>query len=1570
MKTNVYLFAIFIALFLTTISVDAQQSLPYETDFDTYPPTGWTASMGILSSNVTLSGTESGWVYADFTNATTTTGAARVNIYHTNTDWMFSPSINLAGGINTHLDFDIGLTLYGTTGSATLFPDDSVAVVISTDGGSTWSNADTLIVWTGSRGDPISNVGQHVSIDLSSYSGIVKFGFYTSSSIQNSDLNVYIDNFKVRSIVANNLAAKMLINPTGGFEMNTTMPISLNVKNCGTVAQSSYLISYSLDSGATFISQTIATALLPGIDTTIVFSTTIDLSNIDSIDLIATVANTGDQITANDTTHNVVTNFRLPYTENFDSYSQDNTPNGWHFIYPSQNSYTGLVNSASSTHSGAMFLNIRNDHTVSGLQVATLPPIYSNLSQLVLKMWAKSSQANQKLCVGVMTDINDSTTFTLIDTILVSDTYKQYIVNLSAYTGTGKYITFKHPLTYSYRSYSIDDIEVYKPVANDLSLISVEGISSEIDIPAKNLLVSIYNNGLVAQSGIDVSYSIDGGANYITENISATINPGDTLDYVFTSSVTLPSGITKILAAVSNSGDLLPFNDSASISVNNFAIPYIEGFENSTSDQLPDGWTLLDITGVTNAYAYSFNGSWASHTGDYSLELSNTNANSGNLILIMPKDNSTSGVSTKTLKLWLKSSSNQSIIVGVISDITDTNTFVAVDTIAVPSTYSEFTIDFSTYTGTGKYVAFKHDLTAQYSSYYFDDIKYYKPLQNDITTKSIVVPSKTICESTTFEFSAVFNNNGTATQNSVAVTAVITNPNGLITTLNANIGSLAKLASDTITFSSVDVTVYGVYNIQVYSSLATDGDKSNDTVTTSFELVAPLALDYIEDFENNTTNWNLVTFNTSPSQGLSSTGLYHNFYSSNPTASAITNKKIGPITSDAQLVFSYRIKNLDDVATVLEGDKFFFIISTDCGVTFDTIYTIKATNHTPTTNWTSMQFPLTSYVGNNIIIGIKGQHSGNGDYIFNLDNFGVSTPTSFELGNDTTICDNSNFILGMDYVSGYTYLWTVNSDTIANTTSKESADIAGVYTVEVNSPLGTIHDTITITMKTSTACSFTGLASNYCNNEASITLVGTPANGTFSGNGISGSSFDPTTADIGTQPITYTFTNANGCTTTADSNVEVYISPIADMTAATSICQGDSIMISAATNFKTPALFFSMYIEGSGNNKALEVCNSTNTSINLEEYVIRTNYNGSNWSGLYTFPTGATVTAGDVYVIANNQADAAIIAEADEQLAYNGGGYLVGFNGNDVRGLFKIENGTDTVLIDIIGRLDMVNPGAGWDVAGVTAATKDHSLVRKPNFVAGSTDWNMIAGTDAASSQYIVNAKNDFTGIGSHTFNAVVNNDTYLWNTGETISGFYVKPTATTTYNVTISNTHCTETGNVAIAVNAYPVVDLGADQTILWTAGSVTLDAANAGMTYIWSTGETTQTVVYNNSNLTNATANTISVIVNNNGCTTTDTVVITVTNDISISEALNNVNVSIYPNPNNGRFTMAINGFEGNFSMEIVNIAGQVIYTQQVEATSSFTTDIDVSKFATGVYYIKLSNKDGVKINKLIIK
>jgi len=64
-------------------------------------------------------------------------------------------------------------------------------------------------------------------------------------------------------------------------------------------------------------------------------------------------------------------------------------------------------------------------------------------------------------------------------------------------------------------------------------------------------------------------------------------------------------------------------------------------------------------------------------------------------------------------------------------------------------------------------------------------------------------------------------------------------------------------------------------------------------------------------------------------------------------------------------------------------------------------------------------------------------------------------------------------------------------------------------------------------------------------------------------------------------------------------------------------------------------LFFSEYIEGSGNNKVLEIANFSGVTVNLSTYKMKLSSNGNaNWTATYSFPNGAEIANGDVYVVA------------------------------------------------------------------------------------------------------------------------------------------------------------------------------------------------------------------------------------------------------------------------------------------------------------------------------------------------
>ncbi len=85
-----------------------------------------------------------------------------------------------------------------------------------------------------------------------------------------------------------------------------------------------------------------------------------------------------------------------------------------------------------------------------------------------------------------------------------------------------------------------------------------------------------------------------------------------------------------------------------------------------------------------------------------------------------------------------------------------------------------------------------------------------------------------------------------------------------------------------------------------------------------------------------------------------------------------------------------------------------------------------------------------------------------------------------------------------------------------------------------------VKDTVSITVNPLPAATFTGLPATICYAASAVTLTGTPTGGTFSGPGISGNSFTPSSAGVGTHTITYSVTDiSSGCSNSTTQQVEV-----------------------------------------------------------------------------------------------------------------------------------------------------------------------------------------------------------------------------------------------------------------------------------------------------------------------------------------------------------------------------------------------------------------------------------------------
>ena len=161
--------------------------------------------------------------------------------------------------------------------------------------------------------------------------------------------------------------------------------------------------------------------------------------------------------------------------------------------------------------------------------------------------------------------------------------------------------------------------------------------------------------------------------------------------------------------------------------------------------------------------------------------------------------------------------------------------------------------------------------------------------------------------------------------------------------------------------------------------------------------------------------------------------------------------------------------------------------------------------------------------------------------------------------------------------------------------------------------------------------------------------------------------------------------------------------------------------------------FISEYVEGSSNNKALEIYNPADVALDLTGYSIKVFSNGAITAGK-TVPLSGTLAAKSTLVLTDTGSAAALAAKSNMTFGSSN------FNGDDAIALYK---GAD--LIDVFGQIG-VDPGTSW--GSNNNFTHDRTLVRKSSVVQGD-----VNGSDAfdPSVEWDFYAKDEFANLGSHS---------------------------------------------------------------------------------------------------------------------------------------------------------------------------------------------------------------------------
>ncbi len=551
-----------------------------------------------------------------------------------------------------------------------------------------------------------------------------------------------------------------------------------------------------------------------------------------------------------------------------------------------------------------------------------------------------------------------------------------------------------------------------------------------------------------------------------------------------------------------------------------------------------------------------------------------------------------------------------------------------------------------------------------------------------------------------------------------------------------------------------------------------------------------------------------------------------------------------------------------------------------------------------------------------------GYKNGDGLVIITPNN-GVSTPGP--ITGNASICANASGNYSIPTLVGATtYTWSVPTGTVINSGQGTTAinitagNTSGNISVTATFACGTsAPGTLALTINPLPTVTANSTAAAVCAGN-SVTLTGGGATSyAWSGGVIDAVSFIP----VSTATYTVTGTDANGCTNTAMTTVTV--NPLPTVTAsstASTVCAGASVTLTGggATSYAwtagvidgvpfTPVASLGYTVTGTDANGCTNTATISITLVPLPTVSSTANPSTS-------VCTGSSVTL--------NGTGAATYV----------------WTGGVTDGVSFVPASTLTYTV------------TGTDANGCTnTATTTVTVNPLPTVTASSTASTVCAGSSVT-----------LTGGGATS---------YAW-TGGVTDGVAFNPVSTVTYTVTGTDANgCTNTATTTVNVNPLPTVTAAASNLdVCLSDPLVTLTGTPANGT--WSGPGVTGSSF--NPSVAGAGSQTVTYTFTDvNGCTNTASVTISVNVCTGLADASLANGVNIFPNPNNGSFTLSINANVGDMTIEIVDMQGRVVSSStEKNVQAGFSKQISMEKVSNGVYMLRLTTSSEQRIEKISVQ
>ncbi|MDR6969141.1 hypothetical protein J2X31_003168 [Flavobacterium arsenatis] len=399
--------------------------------------------------------------------------------------------------------------------------------------------------------------------------------------------------------------------------------------------------------------------------------------------------------------------------ENFESTAGTNLPTCWSKILrgetlsPYASITAGYNDTATSGENSIHFYTgFPNSSPTDDMIVVT--PNLGNLSNGThrLKFFAKGTGNVQ---VGTLAGNSVSAEFNSFEAINVSNSgMTEYVFDFSSYDGTDTYIGIRYNVSTSNQNLYIDDV-VWEPIpaCPDVTNIDVVALSTT------TLAVGWVTNGATqSQTAYGLSSVTDPNDAIISEILTIPSTEISGLN----SNTLYKIWVRTVCGEADGNGTWIgPFSVRTPCEA---VASFNETFEAAIAPDLPSCWSAI-LQGEDIGFASVGLVTWQPYEGEIGVEISNAGAPSTADIILASPVVSNLSAGTHRVRFFASHFDVANLDVGTLND---DNVFTFFEAIELTNVYEEYTVNFSSYTGTDTRIGFRMNSEEQYKSVNMDNI--------------------------------------------------------------------------------------------------------------------------------------------------------------------------------------------------------------------------------------------------------------------------------------------------------------------------------------------------------------------------------------------------------------------------------------------------------------------------------------------------------------------------------------------------------------------------------------------------------------------------------------------------------------------------------------------------------------------------------------------------------------------------------------------------------------------------------------------------------------------------------